>query len=140
MILGDIGDAPRDQPLDHHAHRVDILRGARFVRRRQRAESTHVFVKLPLGRFRYLGDCLVERQVREVALGARIDLVLDVGDVADVDDMALAVEMAQEPEQHVEHDDRPRVADMGEVIDRGPTDIEAHCARIDRREIVLATG
>ena len=37
-----------------------------------------------------------------------------------------AIEMAQQPEQHVEHDDRPGVADMGEVVDRGPADIDAH--------------
>ena len=140
VILGDIGDAARDQPLDHHPHRVDILGGARLVRRRQRAESGHVFVKLPLGRFRHFGDRLVERQVGKVARGARVDLVVDVGDVADVDDMVGAIEVAQEPEQHVEHDDRPGVADMGEVVDRGPADIETHRLRVDRREILLAAG
>ncbi len=54
--------------------------------------------------------------------------------------MALAVEMAQEPEQHVEHDDRPGVADMGEIIDGGAADVETYGLRVDRSEIFLAAG
>ena len=140
VILGDIGDAPRDQPLDHDAHRVDILRGARFVGRRQRAERSHVVVKLSFGRFRHLGDRLVERQAGKVPRGARIDLVIDVGDVADVGDVVGAIDVAQESEQHIEHDDRPGIADMGEIVDRGAADIETHRLRVDRREILLAAG
>ena len=102
--------------------------------------AAYVFVELALGRFRYFGDRLVERQVRILARGARVDLVFDVGDVADVGDMVGAVDVAQEPEQHVEHDHRPGVADMGEVIDRRPADIETHRLRVDRREILLAAG
>ena len=51
--------------------------------------------------------------------------------------MVRAIEMAQQPEQHVEDDDRPRIADMGEVVDRRPADIHAHVLRIDRDEILL---
>src|SRR6202034_3975780 len=65
---------------------------------------------------------------------------VDVGDVSRVDDMVGAVEMAQQPEQDVEHDDGPGVADMGEVIDRGPADVETHRPWVDRREILLAAG
>ena len=119
VILGDIGDAAGDEPLDHHAHRVDILGGARLDGRRERAESGHVIVKLPLRGFRNFGDRLVERKARKVARGPRIDLVVNVGDVADVGDMALAIEAPQEPEQDVEHDHRPGVADVGEIVDRG---------------------
>ncbi len=140
MILGDIGDAAGDEPLDHDAHRVDILGGARLVGRRQRAERGDVVVKLPFGRFRHFGDRLVERQVGKVARGARIDLVVDVGDVADVGDVVRAVDVPQEPEQHVEHDDRPGVADMREIVDGRAADIEPHRVRVDRREILLAAG
>ena len=45
-----------------------------------------------------------------------------------------AVEMAQQPEQHVEHDHRPRIADMGEVVDRRPAHIHAHARGIERGE------
>jgi hypothetical protein len=97
-------------------------------------------VELALGRFCYSGDRVVQGQVRPVALGARIDLVVDVGDVADVDDMLRPVGMAEQAEQHVEHDDRPRIADMGVVVDRRAADIETHRARVDRREILLPAG
>ena len=48
--------------------------------------------------------------------------------------MVLAVDMPQQPEQHVEHDYRPGVADMGEVVDRRPAHIHPHVRRIERRE------
>ena len=50
--------------------------------------------------------------------------------------MVRPINVAQEPEQHVEHDDRPRVADMGEVVDGGPADIEAHRLRVDRVKVL----
>ena len=66
--------------------------------------------------------------------GARIDLVVDVGDVTHIGDVIFAVDVAQQAEQHVENDDGPRIADMGEVIDSRPADIHAHVRRIDRRK------
>ena len=132
MILGDIGDAAVNELVDHGAHFFDILSGARLDVRRQAAERGDIFVELPLGRFRHLGDRFVERQVREVAGSARIDLVVDVGDVADVLHMLRPINVAQEPDEHIEYDDWPRVADMGEVVDGGPADIEAHRLRVDR--------
>ena len=79
-------------------------------------------------------DRLVERQVRIFLRRARVDLVVDVGDVAHVGDVLGAVEVPQQPEQHVEHDHRPRVADMREVVDRRPAHIHAHARGIERRE------
>src|ERR1700733_8377203 len=117
-----------------------MLRGARLVRRRQRAKSGYVFVKLLLGGFRHFGDRLIEWQAGKVALGARVNLVFDVGDIADIGDMVGAIDVPQESEEHVEHDDRPGVADMGEVIDRGPADVETHRPWVDWRKILLATG
>ncbi len=140
VILGDISDAAGDEPLDHRPHRVDILGGARLVGRRQASESGDVVVKLPQRGFRHLGDRLVERKVWKVAGGARVDLVVDVGDVARVDHMVRPISVAQEPEQDVEHDHRPRVADMGEIVDGRPADIHAHRLRVDRREILLGAG
>ena len=104
------------------------------------AERRHVFVELALGRLRHLGDRLVERQGRIVALGARVDLVVDVGDVADVDDVIRAVDVPQQPEQDVEHDDRPGVADMRVVVDGRAADVEPDGLRVDRREILFAAG
>ncbi len=72
--------------------------------------------------------------------GAGVDLVVHVGDVADIGDMGVAIEMAQQPEQHVEHDYRPRIADMGEVANRRAADIHPHIRPIERREIFLGLG
>ena len=126
MVLFDISVAGFDQPLDERTHLGDVLGRARLDRRRQAAQRGDIFVELPVGRFGDLADGLVQRQRRKFLSGARIDLVVDVGDVADVCDMLGAVEMPQQPEQHVEDDHWPRVADMGEVIDRRAADIHPH--------------
>ena len=103
---------------------------ARLERGTQAAERGDVLVELPLSLLRDPADRLVQRQVGIVLRRARVDLVVDVGDVAHIGDVVGAVEMAQQPEQHVEHDDRPRIADMGEVIDRRPTYIRTRAGSI----------
>ena len=128
VLLGDIGVAGRDQPLDQRLHLLDVLGRARLDGRRQAAERRDVLLEVLVGLFGQVAD-------RDAALGrARVDLVVDVGDVADVGDVLGAIEMAQQPKQHVEHDHRPRVADMGEVVDRRPAHIHAHALGIDRGE------
>ena len=140
MIFRDIGDAARDEPLDHQAHLRDMLSRARLDGGGERAERAHVFVELALGRLRHLGDRLVERQGRMVTLGPRVDLVIDVGDITDIDDAICAVDVSQQSEQHVENDDRPGVADMGIIVDGRAADIEPDGPRVDRREVLLAAG
>ena len=61
--------------------------------------------------------------------GARVDLVVHVGDVPDVGDAR--VEPPQQPRQHVEHHDRPRIAQMRQVVDRRAADIEPHMGGVD---------
>ena len=107
---------------------------ARLDRRPQATECIDVIVKLLFGQFGDLADRLVQRQAGKIPRRAIVDLVVDVGDVADVSNVLLAVEVPQQPEQYVEHDDRPRIADMGEVIDRRSADIHADIVRIERRE------
>ena len=142
-----IGVTTRDQLPDQRHHvrlavgaRQHEIGRARLEGRRQRAERRHVGSELRRGAFRNLADRLVQRHSRKIARGSRVDLVIDVGDVADIGDVLLAVEMPQQPEQHVEHDDRARIADMGEVIDRRPADIHAHVGGIERREGPLLLG
>jgi hypothetical protein len=52
----------------------------------------------------------------------------------DIFDVGVSIKMAQQPIEHVEHDHRARIADMGEVIDRRPAHIHAHALRIERGE------
>ncbi len=70
--------------------------------------------------------------------GACIDLIVHVGDVTDIGDVLGAIDLAQQAKQHVEDDERPRIADMRVVIDRRPADIDAHIRRVDRHELLFA--
>ncbi len=115
-----------DEPLDQGPHLRDVLGRARLDGRRQAAERGDVLVELLLGLLGDRADRLVQRQVGIFLGRPRVDLVVDVGDVAHIGDVLGAVEVAQQPEQHVEDDDRPRIADMGEVVDRRPAHIHAH--------------
>ena len=96
VVLGDVGVAGGDQLLDQRAHLGDMLGRARLDGRRQAAERGHVLVELLVGFFRDLADRLVERQAGIFLRRARVDLVIDVGDVAHVGDVLGAVEMAQQ--------------------------------------------
>ena len=109
-----------------------VARGS--IGRPQAAERVDVLVKLALGLLGDQPDRLVQRQVGIFLRRARVDLVVDVGDVAHIGDVVGAVEVPQQPEQHVEHDDRPCIADMGEVVDRRAAHIHAHVCGIERAE------
>jgi hypothetical protein len=95
MALGDVGVAAGDERLAEPLHLLDVLGGARLYGRRQNAEGGDVVVELLLGRARHAADGLVEREVGEVLGGARVDLVVDVRDVADIGDVVGAVDVAQ---------------------------------------------
>ncbi len=137
MVFRDIGDALRHQPVDHRPHALDMLGGARLAVGLQAAQRLHVGLELRVGRLGDLADRLVEREIGVVARRPRVDLVVDVGDVADIGDMVRAVEVAQQAVEHVEDDDRARIADMGVVVHRRPAHIHAHVLRIDRSEKLL---
>ena len=119
---------------------ADELGRARLVGRRQAAERRHVLVELLFRRLGDFSDRLVQRQVGIFLRRPLVDLVVDVRDVADIGDVLLAVEMAEQPEQHVEDDDRAGVADMGKVVDRRPADVHAHVRRIEGDKILLLAG
>ncbi len=140
MVFGYIGKSVGDQLFDQCPHLGDMLGRARLDRRPQGPERVDVLAKLLFGQFRNLADRLVQRQPGKIPRGALIDLVVDVGDVANVGDVVLAIEMPQQPKQHIEHDDRARIADMGEVVDRRPADIHAHVFGIERHERPLLPG
>jgi hypothetical protein len=102
--------------------------GAGLDRGVKAAQRAHIRLILRRRAGREIGD-------RDSAVGRALDdLVVDVGDVADIGDMTRAIDRAQQPEQRVEHDDRPGVADMGLVIDRRTADIEPDIRAIERDE------
>ncbi len=151
-----IGMAAFNQALNQADHvglavaALDELRGARLVCRRQAAKRRDILLILVVRRPGDLADRLVQAELArldllaEVAQSPCVDLVVDVGDVAHIGDFVSplrrpqpCLEMAQQPKQHVEHDRRARIADMGEVVDRRAADIHAHVVRVDRDKVLL---
>ncbi len=137
MAFSFIGAVPVNQIPHHFDHFGDVPGGARFHRRLKAAQRLDVGVVARFGFRRHLGDGVVERHVGEVAARPVDDLVVDIGDVADVGDVVGAVEVAEQPIKHVEDDDRAGIADMGVVVDGRPAHIHAHIGRIDRLKILL---
>jgi len=68
-------------------------------------------------------------------VGRGVDLVVDVGDVAGVDDLGVAE--PQQAEEDVEDDHRPGVADVDVVVDRGAADVHRHPGGVERLEAAL---
>ncbi len=134
MALGFIGVAGGDQPLDHRDHLGDVLGGARLDVGRQRPEGGHVVAEG--------GDGARRQRRNRLVIGARggVDLVFDIGDVAHIAHMVLAVEVAQQPVEDIKHDERAAITDMGAVVHGRAADIHAHPVRIERFEPLLAAG
>ncbi len=84
FAAGHIGVAPIDQCPDHLDHLGDVVGGARLDGGFQAAERLGIGMELVGRRLRHLADGLVERQVRKIPQRPGIDLVVDVGDVADI--------------------------------------------------------
>jgi hypothetical protein len=134
VILGDVSDTALDEPLDQGAHLAHMVRRARFMGWFQATERGDVLLILGERPGGHLGDGLVERETGEVAHGAGVDLVVDVGDVARIDHVRLAVDLTQQAEQQVEHDGRAAVADVRVIVDGRPTGVETHMHGVDGRE------
>ena len=134
MAIRRIGVAIGDELLDDGDHLGDVFGGARLDGGRQNTQRRDVGMEL-LGRaLRHLTD--------RDALFPRlcVDLVVHIRDVAHIGHMTGAVNLAQQPEQHVEHDDGPRIADMGIVVNRGSADIHAHVLEVQGTEVFLGAG
>ena len=135
-----IGMAIVEQPLDHHLHFGDIVGGAWLDARFEATQSRNVLLILGGGGFGHPPDGLVQLQLGKVAQGARVDLVIHVGDVADIGDMVRAIDLAQQPEQQIEDDGGAAIADMGKVVNRRAAGIEPHIVRIHGHEQRLGAG
>ena len=130
MALGCVGVAGSNQGLDEGDHAADVAGRPRLDVGIEGAESPHI---LMIGADGALGEDVDGLAV----VGRRLDdLVVHVGDVADVGHRG--VEALQQPVEHVEHHHRPGIADVGEVIDRRPADIEPDPTRLQRFETILA--
>ncbi len=140
VVLGDIREASRDKTLDDCPHFRDMLGRARFLVWGQATERSCVLAKLPLRRLGDSANRLVQGQAGEIARGSRIDLIVDIRDVARIDDLIRTVAEPQQPVEDIEHDDRTRIADMRKVIDRRTADIEPHVLGVDGFENLPRPG
>ena len=128
MPFSRIGVTLGDQVFDHRDHLRDIFGRARLMGGAAYADGIHIGV-IPTDGF--LGD-LANRA--PCFTGLRVDLVIHIGEIAHIGDMIFAVDMAQQPKQHIKHNRRAGIAEMGAVIDSWPANIEAQIRWINRGE------
>src|SRR5262249_15260013 len=109
----------------------DVLRSAWLDFGRQGAQPLHVALVS-------IGGARGERRYALAVLRrAHHDTIVDIGDVAHVGDARVAA--LEQPIEHIECHDRPRIADMHVVVDGRPADIHAHMALVERYEWFLLT-
>ena len=127
-----VGVALVDERRDEVNDLLDVFGGLRVHGRLADAERVRVGEVLGDVFFRDLlaGDTLL--------VGALDDLVVHVGEV--LHERHLVAAVLQIAAQHVEHDDRARVADVDVVIHRRAAGVHAHFARLDRHELFLLHG
>ena len=131
VTLGGVGDALGDERADHRDHRRDVIGRVRREVGRLDPERAHVGEVLRLGA---VGDDL---RLDPLGGGGGDDLVVDVGDVARINDVVGAVLVAQQPLQHVEHHRRPGVADVRAAVNRRPADVHRHSRGVGGDEVDL---
>ena len=131
-VLGNVGVAGIDQVLDDVQDLLDVLRctgldGGLFA-----VQTGGILEVLGL---EALGDFL---HGSTLFLALLDELVIDVGDVGDIDDLVAAV--LKVTAQGVEDDERAGVADVDIVVDGGAADVDAVLARHLRHELFLLAG
>ena len=129
-----IGVAGLDKTSDHLDHLGDMLGGVGRDRRLADAQRAHV---VPIMALVQLGD---RRRINSFRPGRLDDLVVDVGDVAGIDQAVGAVEVTKQARERVEDDRRAGIADMRPVVDGRTADIHRHATRIGRGEDPLLAG
>ncbi len=130
-FLADIGIALADELLDHLDHFADMIGRPRLNAGREHVQCSRVGIV-------DLGEFLRNRLNRFAGLDAGLDdLVFNVGDVARVDHRILTIHPHQQAPQHIEHNGRTRIADMGVIVDSRAADIHRHARRILRMENAL---
>ena len=119
-LLGEV-----DDPLD-------VLGGARLDVRAQDVQRVEILV--------HLGDELLSQGLgaHPALVGAADDLVVDVGDVADVGHVVAAV--AQVPDDDVEVDERARMPDVAQVVHGHSAYVHPDLSLVDRLEDLFGLG
>jgi len=129
-VIGSVRVPLLDQALDHADHGADLLGGARANIRVHHVGSAHNADELLGELLRYLG------RGAPLLVSTVDDLVVHVGEVLRERDIVAA---RDEPAaNHVEADERARVADVDVVVHRGAAHVHADLALLDGLECFLA--
>ena len=123
-----------DERFDHRHHTRDFLGRMRRDGRRADTERAHVVQIVPLIA---LGD---DRDVDALVRRRGHDLVVDVGDVARVDHLAVRVGMLEDAAEQVEDHRRPGVTDVGAAVYGRAASIHRDAAVLARNEVALCAG
>src|SRR5262249_35464131 len=119
------------ESLDQFFHRLDEFPGTRLMCGIEATQPLYV----PMGN---LVGALRQLTTANAPLARpRLDIVINVRDVAHVSDLFSTVDRAQQTEKNVKDDDRPRVPDRREVVNRRAAHIHAHASGIERSEYPL---
>ena len=132
VAVGLVGEADVDQAGDQGQHLGDVAAGPWRDVGREHAKGGGDPVVDPGP---VLGD---DERLQRVVAGGVDDLVVDVGVVADVQDVVAGG--GQVAAEDVEHDDVAQVADVGLAVDRDPAQVDADPARVAGDERLLAPG
>ena len=137
--VGLIGESVGDDLFDHADLLDDVSGGGRFNGRRQDVEHPHHIVevvRVPL-------DHLHGLEVLEPGLLANlvfpvVGVARQVTDIGDVPDVAhLVSEVDEIPEDHVEGQEGPHIAEVNIAVHGRTTDVHAHVGRVEGNEAFL---
>jgi hypothetical protein len=126
MAVGGIGMAAADQLFDHRDDLGDMRGGVRLHVRRAHAQHRHV---LAIDGGEFVGD---RADRHALFLRGGVDLVIDVGDVARVDQ--LRVPPAKQFGQDVEDHRAAGIADVHVAVHCGPAQVHGHPLGVERGE------
>ena len=130
VSFGFVSETLVDQLADHADHFGNVLCRARFDIRALDANGTHVIV---------VGLDVPGRNLLDRLAGLdrrRVYLVVDIGDVASKSQLVTAPEYASE---EIEDHSGSRIANVGVVVNRWPTEIHRHLAVVERFKWDFAT-
>ena len=132
IAAGRVSNALGDQRFDEFHDLADVVRNLRFMRRRIDLERREVAAGL------LNVTCAQFQRILSELRGPSNDLVIDVGEVADV--IHLEAEVFQILPDDVEEDRLPRVTQVSVVIGGDAASVHADFILFERHEILGLSG
>ncbi len=140
MIFGDIGDAQIDEPLNHVAHLRDMMSCTRLMVWLQTEECGNISMKLIRSLLGDFMDSHVKWQCRMVPCRTCVYLVVNVSNIARVNDMFRSILQPQETVEDIEYHSWSGISNMCVVPNGWAANIKANMRRIIGRELDFGSG